>query len=106
VFGSGGMKTKLAAARIVMESGCNMVICKGQVEQPLKQLELAETRCTWFLANISPRSARKNWIAQHLQPYGYIIVDDGAVSALQQGKSLLSAGIMNIEGNFRKGDLV
>ncbi len=105
-FGSGGMKTKLTAARIVMESGGNMVICKGQVEQPLKQLDLAETRCTWFLAEISPRSARKNWIAQHLQPYCSIIVDEGAAGALQQGKSLLAAGVINIDGDFRKGDPV
>lgn len=105
-FGSGGMKTKLAAARIVMESGSNMVICRGQVEQPLKQLERADTRCTWFLAEISPRSARKNWIAQHLQPYGSIIVDEGAVGALQQGKSLLAAGVIDIDGDFRKGDPV
>ncbi len=106
IFGSGGMKTKLAAARIVMASGCHMVICKGEAEQPLNQLDLADTRCTWFLAEISPRSARKNWIAQHLQPYGSIIVDDGAVLELQQGKSLLSVGVVDIEGDFRQGDPV
>lgn len=104
-YGTGGMKTKLAAARIVMACGCSMVICKGQVEQPLLQLEQSG-RYTWFLPNISPRKARKNWLAQHLQPHGSLIIDAGAANALQQGKSLLSAGVTAIEGDFRRGDPV
>lgn len=104
-YGTGGMKTKLAAARIVMACGCSMVICKGQVEQPLAQLD-QPGRYTWFLPSISPRKARKNWLAQHLQPHGSIRIDEGAVRALQQGKSLLSAGVVAVEGEFRKGDPV
>jgi glutamate 5-kinase len=104
-YGTGGMKTKLAAARMVMESGCSMVICKGQTAAPLGQLETG-ARCTWFLPRISPRNARKNWLAQHLQPYGSIVIDDGAANALRQGKSLLSVGVTAVTGEFRKGDAV
>ena len=104
-YGSGGMKTKLAAARLVMACGCSMVICKGNTEKPLAQLE-SEARRTWFLPHISPRKARKNWLAQHLQPYGTITIDDGAARALREGKSLLSAGVVWVDGEFRKGDPV
>lgn len=105
-YGSGGMKTKLIAAKMVMESGCGMVICKGEVEHPLGQLDAAHTRCTWFLPNISPRNARKNWLAQHLRPYGSLVIHDGAVKALKEGNSLLSVGVMDVVGDFRKGDPV
>ncbi len=104
-YGTGGMKTKLAAARIVMDSGCRMVICKGSHIHPLAQLKQQQP-CTWFLPSISPRSARKNWLAQHLQPLGNIFIDEGAAQALSNGKSLLAVGVIGIEGKFHKGDPV
>ena len=104
-YGTGGMKTKITAAGIAMACGCNMIICKGQVQKPLAQLD-GQGRCTWFLASISPRNARKNWLAHHLQPKGNIIIDEGAYQALKNGKSLLSAGVSSIEGEFKRGDPV
>lgn len=104
-YGTGGMKTKLAAAGIVMGSGCRMVICRGNHIHPLAQLEQHQP-CTWFLPSISPRNARKNWLAQHLKPLGNIFIDEGAAQALLNGKSLLAVGVNGIEGEFRKGDPV
>ncbi|MBT4888284.1 MAG: glutamate 5-kinase [Rhodospirillales bacterium] len=103
--GSGGMTTKLAAARIAMSAGCSMVISKGKVERPLKALEDG-ARCTWFLPEATPRSARKEWIAGSLKTHGTIIIDAGAVSALSSGKSLLPAGVSDVKGNFERGDAV
>lgn len=104
-FGSGGMKTKIAAAKIVMDSGCRMVICNGRVDNPIEKLQ-TNHQATWFLPSITPRSARKNWLAQHLQPRGTLQIDAGAVKALQQGRSLLSVGVTQVDGQFSKGDPV
>lgn len=104
-YGSGGMITKLAAARIALASGCKMVIAAGKYLHPLKKIDHTENK-TWFIPEITPKNARKNWIEQHLKPSGNIIIDAGAMSALEQGKSLLSVGIINIEGKFNKGDAI
>ena len=102
---SGGMVTKLEAARIATSAGCNMVICDGREDNPLDRLFKGE-RCTWFRASSKPPQARKKWIAAGLTPSGSISVDDGAASALARGKSLLAAGITGVAGRFERGDLV
>lgn len=104
-FGSGGMKTKLAAANIVMASGCRMVICNGRALHPISQLE-SGAACTWFIPALSPKNARKTWLAQHLKPRGSVTIDAGAVKALGQGRSLLSVGVLAVTGQFSKGDPV
>lgn len=104
-LGSGGMVTKVAAAKIALRAGCHMVIASGSTPHPLNSIE-AGARCTWFIASASPRGVRKQWIAGTLQPRGEIVVDAGAAAALVSGKSLLPAGAISIEGEFDRGDAV
>ena len=104
-YSSGGMVTKLAAARIATSAGCRMVIAKGKPMHPLSRIEDGAPT-TWFLASAEPLTARKSWIAGTLNPMGALIVDDGAAAALRQGKSLLPAGVVAIEGEFERGDAV
>jgi glutamate 5-kinase len=99
------MVTKLEAARIAMGSGTHMVITHGAALNPLRRLADGAP-CTWFLASSDPVAARKRWIAGNLEPRGSVIVDAGAEKALGQGKSLLSAGVVRIEGTFDRGDAV
>ena len=102
---SGGMVTKLGAARIAMAAGCRMAIVSGRVSNPLSALE-SGARATWFLPSAEPLTARKRWIAAHVSTTGHIVVDDGAVRALGAGKSLLPAGVTDVSGSFERGDLV
>jgi glutamate 5-kinase len=110
-YSSGGMVTKLAAARIAMQAGCAMLIAEGDPRDgnaangPLASIE-AGARATLFLPGGEPRSARKAWIAGAVNPAGTLVVDDGAVRALRHGKSLLPAGIVAVEGAFERGDCV
>ena len=109
-YSSGGMVTKLAAARIAMHAGCHMLIAEGDPQAgdtagPLAAIE-AGARATLFLPGGEPRSARKAWIAGALNPAGALIVDDGAARALRGGKSLLPAGVVAVEGAFERGDCV
>ncbi len=104
-YSSGGMRTKLVAARIATGAGCAMAIAVGHVERPLAALE-AGARCTWFLPAPEGRSARKRWILGTLQPLGSFIVDAGAAHALSTGRSLLPAGVRALEGSFDRGDAV
>ena len=102
---SGGMQTKLAAARIAMAAGCHMVIARGDVERPVAALH-AGARCTWFVSKATPRAARKQWIAASLQPRGTLTIDAGAEAALATGRSLLPAGVGAVEGDFERGEAV
>jgi glutamate 5-kinase len=104
-YSSGGMVTKLAAAKIAVAAGCRMVIADGKRSHALAAIEDG-ARCTWFLAAANPRTARKRWIAAHLTPAGAIAVDAGALKALDGGKSLLPAGVTAVEGSFERGDAV
>jgi glutamate 5-kinase len=104
-YSSGGMRTKLAAARIATQAGCAMAIALGHRDHPLRAL-MNGARCTWFEAAPGGRSARKRWIAGGLAPMGTLIVDAGATKALARGSSLLPAGVKRIEGEFERGDLV
>lgn len=102
---SGGMITKLAAARIAMAAGCSMIIARGTDLHPLKRLADGG-KATRFIAKESPLSARKHWIAGSLHPAGTVTVDDGAAKALKTGKSLLPAGVKAVQGTFDRGDAV
>ena len=104
-YASGGMVTKLEAARIATSAGCQMIICNGQSPAPLSRLE-AGARCTIFAAALSPHTARKQWIAGALNPKGTIRIDDGAARALRAGRSLLPAGVVVVNGQFERGDLI
>ena len=90
-YGSGGMKTKIDAAKICQLSGCYMVIANGNHKNPIKKI-LENNKCTWFLPRISKLDARKQWIIGSVAPKGEVIIDQGAVKALNNGKSLLPAG--------------
>ena len=103
--GSGGMRTKLEAARIAVSAGCRMVITSGHVIRPIRTLREG-ARATWFLSDASPQAARKQWIAGSLRPKGRIVVDDGASRALTEGRSLLPAGVVAVDGEFGRGDSV
>ena len=103
--GSGGMHTKLDAARIATGAGCRVAITSGRIRRPLKALSEG-ARATWFLSTATPAAARKQWIAGTLQPKGSVSVDAGAERALASGRSLLPAGVTAIEGEFERGDAV
>jgi glutamate 5-kinase len=104
-FGSGGMRTKIEAAKIAAAAGCHMLIAQGIESHPIRSL-LNGCDCTWFKAKANPGSARKHWILGKLRSHGTYVVDDGAVSALMKGKSLLPAGVGQVRGEFDRGDAV
>ncbi|HKM64713.1 MAG TPA: glutamate 5-kinase [Acidisphaera sp.] len=104
-YSSGGMRTKLAAARIATQAGCAMAIALGHVAHPLQRLRDG-ARCTWFLPAPEGRSARKRWIAGSLAPLGTLFIDAGAARALASGRSLLPAGVTRVDGTFERGDPV
>jgi glutamate 5-kinase len=103
--GSGGMATKIAAAKIAVGAGCHMCIAAGHHQHPLKRLE-GKARSTWFMPHSTPVAARKQWIAGTLRPSGAIHIDAGALRALQDGRSLLAAGVTGTLGRFESGDTV
>lgn len=103
--GSGGMHTKLDAARVALAAGCEMLIASGRVQRPLQHLNDGG-RATVFVPGSTPRAARKQWIAGSLKVRGSFSVDAGAVTALGQGRSLLPAGITEVAGDFDRGDAV
>ena len=103
IYGKGGMKTKIDAARVCQLSGCSMAIANGLYLRPIKKI-IEKNNCTWFLPKVSKLDARKKWIVSSISPKGHLIIDEGAISALKKGKSLLAAGITDIRGNFNKGD--
>jgi len=103
LYGSGGMKTKIDAGKICQLSGCYMVIANGNNMNPIRKID-EKKNCTWFLPKISKLDARKQWIIGSISPKGEVIIDDGAVKAINNGKSLLPAGVKKINGSFEKGD--
>jgi glutamate 5-kinase len=104
-FGRGGMTSKLIAAKIAMGAGCDVILAKGETLSPLAAIRKG-ARHTIFRASTSPAVARKRWIAGVLRPEGALVIDEGAVRALKEGKSLLPAGIRQIDGRFERGDAV
>jgi len=103
--GSGGMATKVAAAKIAVAAGCHLCISAGHRLHPLKSIEDG-VRCSWFVAAKTPLAVRKQWIAGTLKPSGELVVDAGAEAALGRGKSLLPAGVTAVRGTFERGDAV
>lgn len=102
-IGTGGMRTKIAAARIARSFGCATLIAAGHEAHPLSRLASGEARSTVIAASGSPAGAYKQWIAGTLTPAGSVTVDDGAVRALAAGKSLLPAGVRSVGGRFERG---
>jgi glutamate 5-kinase len=101
----GGMETKIAAGKIATQAGTAMVIASGHGDHSLARISGGE-KCTWFLPDANPVTARKRWISGGLATRGIVVVDAGAVKALRAGKSLLPAGVKRIEGAFQRGDAV
>jgi len=101
--GSGGMQTKIAAAKIASSFGCATIIASGHSNHPLLALVSGDGLATVIDASGSPASAYKQWIAGTLVPAGSITVDEGAVKALASGKSLLPSGARKVEGSFERG---
>jgi len=102
-YGSGGMHTKIEAAKICQLAGTSMVIANGLYSNPISKI-IEKNNCTWFSPNISKLDARKKWIISSVAAKGALIIDDGAKKALKSGKSLLAAGIKKVSGRFNKGD--
>ena len=102
-LGSGGMNTKIEAAKICNLAGCNMIIANGLYLNPISRIE-KKNNCTWFISKITKLHARKKWIISSVSPKGELIIDEGAKKALINGKSLLAAGIKKVSGKFSKGD--
>ena len=104
-YGSGGILTKLDAAKICMNSGCHLFLANGSREYPLKRM-VNEKTFTHFTPKISSLDARKKWIIGSLSSSAVISIDAGAAKALLNGKSLLAAGIIKVKGSFDKGENV
>ena len=104
-YGSGGMITKIEAAKICMDAGCNMLISSGKINNPIKHI-IKKKKFTWFVPKINSHNAKKKWIMGTIKTKGSIIVDSGAAKALNNGKSLLPVGITDINGSFQRGDTV
>jgi glutamate 5-kinase len=103
--GSGGMATKVQAARIATHAGCSTIIASGTVDHPLRVLSDGG-KSTVFRAEGTPAAARKQWLAGALEVRGEIGVDEGAAAALRNGKSLLPVGVVGVTGDFRRGDVI
>ena len=101
--GTGGMVSKLIAARLASRAGCGVTLTSGLGMNPLRALAEGG-RCTTFAPATTPMRARKHWIAGSLDVMGVAVIDDGAAAALRRGRSLLPAGVTAIEGRFERGD--
>lgn len=103
----GGMTSKLNAARIATASGENVIIASGREPGALARILAGESVGTLFLAQGSLVTARKRWIGFSVHPRGYLVLDAGARRAIERdGRSLLAIGVVGVEGNFAKGDVV
>ena len=106
-LGSGGMVTKLEAARISLSAGCRMVILLGKNLSPLENIIRPKNNVgSWFFPSSGPISSHKKWIAGAINISGKVVIDDGAKKALEKGTSLLSVGVLSVRGNFSRGDVV
>ncbi|MDY0046778.1 MAG: glutamate 5-kinase [Thauera propionica] len=102
----GGMITKIRAAQRAARSGAHTCIASGREQDPLLRLAAGETIGTLLYATSSPLQARKQWLADHLQLAGDLVIDDGAVAALKSGRSLLPVGVVAVRGDFERGAAV
>lgn len=106
---TGGMVTKLAAARMATAAGCHVLLGNGRLNHPLEQFRAAsagQALYSWFEATAEPGTARKRWIVGHVDISGRLVIDAGALRALRQGRSLLPAGVTAVSGDFDRGDVV
>lgn len=107
LLGRGGMLTKLRAATQAAKSGADTVIASGLEENILTRVAGGETLGTLLTSSQAPLTARKQWLAGQSQVHGRLVLDQGAIRVLQsQGKSLLAAGVIKVEGDFRRGEIV
>lgn len=104
--GTGGMKTKIEAAKIAVRAGCDCIITNGHKLHPVNNLIEGRQLFTRFISSVNPLTARKKWIVSGVKPMGEVIIDAGAVTALTKGRSLLPAGATEVHGSFERGDLV
>jgi glutamate 5-kinase len=105
--GTGGMLTKILAAKRAARSGAHTVICSGHEERVLLRLAAGEMIGSQLVARQAPLAARRQWLADHLQLRGGVVLDAGAVRALQEeGKSLLPVGVKGVNGEFERGEVV
>ncbi len=105
--GTGGMLTKILAAKRAARSGAHTVICSGREPRVLLRLAEGEAIGSQLIARQAPLAARRQWLADHLQLRGGLVLDDGAVRALQEdGKSLLPVGVKGVTGEFERGEVV
>ncbi len=106
-LGTGGMRSKLQAARLVTQAGGSVIIASGKKQTPLTRILAGETVGTLFLAKGATQGARKRWIGLTARPKGHLVVDSGARKALETGRtSLLAIGVVEVVGEFDKGDVV
>ena len=103
--GTGGMASKIAAARIANAAGCDMIICRGDHPYPVQAIANG-ARASWFHAHGNPESARRAWILGSLAREGALVLDDGAAAAIAKGRSLLPAGVVDVQGRFERGAAV
>ncbi|MBN9136552.1 MAG: glutamate 5-kinase [Phyllobacterium sp.] len=104
-YSRGGMKTKLDAGKIANAAGTAMIIASGTRMHPLGAIDAGE-RSTLFKPSLNPVNAWKTWISGNLEPAGRLVIDEGALTALKSGKSLLAAGVRDVAGQFTRGDTV
>ena len=106
-LGTGGMRSKLESARLVTQAGGSVIIASGKKPEPLTRILAGEPVGTLFLARGATQGARKRWIGLTVRPRGHFVVDGGARQALETGtKSLLAIGVVQVVGDFEKGDVV
>lgn len=106
-LGTGGMATKVRAARLAARSGTPTIIAPGRGERVLTRIASGETAGTLLTPSQEPQAARKQWLAGHLQVRGRIVLDPGAVNALREkGTSLLAVGVQSVKGRFNRGEVV
>jgi glutamate 5-kinase len=104
--GTGGMITKVIAAKRAARSGAHTAIASGHETDPIIRLAAGERVGTLLISQTQPLAARKQWLADHLQLAGRLVLDAGATEALRQGKSLLPIGVVSVEGEFERGAAV
>jgi len=104
-YGSGGMQSKIEAAKICMNSGCHTIVASGLLEKPIDNINNTNDY-SHFIPQENPLSARKKWIRGMIDSKGSIEIDQGAEMALETGKSLLPVGVRAVEGSFDKGELI
>ena len=106
-IGRGGMLTKVLAAKRAARSGASTVIASGREPDVLLRLAAGEAIGTALVARMPKMAARKQWMANHLQLHGSVVVDDGAAAKVRSGgKSLLPIGIVEVQGDFARGDVI